>query len=61
MMVWGGGEKGRGKKLVVGGGGVGRDNTKYCTYNTFIHSFLHLALTLSLTHFFLSLFNSISH
>lgn len=60
--VGGGGERGEGEiSWWGGGGGVGRDNKKYCTYNTFIHSFLHLALTLSLTHFFLSLFNSISH
>lgn len=43
-MTWGtmggrtGKEKGRRKKLV--GGGFGRDNKKYCTYNTVFHSSL---------------------
>lgn len=34
------GRKGEGQEEEAGGGtgGVGRDNTKYCTYNTFSHS-----------------------
>lgn len=30
----------KGEEMEAGGGEVGRDNKKYCTYNTFFHSSL---------------------